>query len=294
MSAGRVASRPGLRVVEPAARSGRSLRAGLSARNLRYPPISLLRSAIASAARFAHRRVLLACRRFAQRSSRPAPHSPSRGCAGMRASPRSSRPVHPAALASVPAFAAHRLATTPAHRSPHFVRALGAELRPSLRAAAPRRALAVRTSAGTTVAASGSVLRTTARGSVRTVPATQSPWRLPSAGFAGVDSPIAPAARLAVLTARGGLESPHPTHLRCRLRRAAFAPTPMPLRMILRTPGAACRAGNRATNLVVSRIETNLLISLSLSAVGPKACLPCNTPSGERYQIGGAHTCAPL
>ena len=35
--------------------------------------------------------------------------------------------------------------------------------------------------------------------------ATQSPWRLPSAGFAGVDSPIAHAADSAVLTARGGL-----------------------------------------------------------------------------------------
>ena len=36
-------------------------------------------------------------------------------------------------------------------------------------------------------------------------PATQSPWRLPSAGFAGVDSPIAHTADSAVLTARGGL-----------------------------------------------------------------------------------------
>ena len=36
-------------------------------------------------------------------------------------------------------------------------------------------------------------------------PATQSPWRLPSAGFADVDSPIAHTADLAVLTARGGL-----------------------------------------------------------------------------------------
>ena len=35
--------------------------------------------------------------------------------------------------------------------------------------------------------------------------ATQSPWRLPSAGFPGVDSPIAHTADSAVLTARGGL-----------------------------------------------------------------------------------------
>ena len=36
-------------------------------------------------------------------------------------------------------------------------------------------------------------------------PATQSPWRLHSAGFPGVDSPIAHTAGSAVLTARGGL-----------------------------------------------------------------------------------------
>ena len=35
--------------------------------------------------------------------------------------------------------------------------------------------------------------------------ATQSPWRLPSAGFPGVDFPIAHTADSAVLTARGGL-----------------------------------------------------------------------------------------
>ena len=40
--------------------------------------------------------------------------------------------------------------------------------------------------------------------------ATQSPWRLPYAGLAGVDSPIALAARLAVLAARGGLGSHTP------------------------------------------------------------------------------------
>ena len=56
----------------------------------------------------------------------------------------------------------------------------------------------------------------------------------------------------------------HPTHLWCSARRAAYAPPPVPMRMILRTPVAACRAGNRATNLVVPRIETQRIDIVSL------------------------------
>ena len=50
--------------------------------------------------------------------------------------------------------------------------------------------------------------------------ATQSPWWLPSAGFPGVDSPLAHTAGSAVLTARGGLGSHTP---RSKLRVRAFA-----------------------------------------------------------------------
>ena len=62
----------------------------------------------------------------------------------------------------------------------------------------------VRTNADTTAIASGSVLRTTACGSVRTAPA-HAPRRLPSAGFAGVDSPNFDAADSAVPTAGAAL-----------------------------------------------------------------------------------------
>ena len=47
-------------------------------------------------------------------------------------------------------------------------------------------------------------------------PATQSPWRLPSAGFAGVDSPFAHAARRAVPDRPGRLWVSHPTQLAAR------------------------------------------------------------------------------
>ena len=152
---------------------------------------------------------------------------------------------------------------------------------------------AVRTSAGAAAGTAGTVPRTTARSSVRTARrslAAAAPSRrlrrrrFPHRSYRRFGRPDRP----------GRPWVSHPTHLWCSARKAAFAPPPVPMSMILRTPGAACRAGNRATNLVALRSETNLLILRALSAAGPKACLPCNTPSGQRYQIGGGHACAQL
>ena len=67
-------------------------------------------------------------------------------------------------------------------------------------------------------------------------PATQSPWRLPSAGFTGVDSPNLDAAGLAVPTARGGLGSHTP---RSALRVCAFGAYGVPCRALAPPAGAA-------------------------------------------------------
>ena len=64
---------------------------------------------------------------------------------------------------------------------------------------------------------------------------TQSPWRLPSAGFAGVDFPIAHTARLAVLTARGGFGSHTP---RSKLQVRAVGAYGVPSRALAAPMGA--------------------------------------------------------
>ena len=68
------------------------------------------------------------------------------------------------------------------------------------------------------------------------VPATQAPWRLPSAGFAGVDSPIAQPLDLPFLTARGGFFlTPHAA--RCLCMPVALMTCPFGLFQRLSTPG---------------------------------------------------------
>ena len=85
--------------------------------------------------------------------------------------------------------------------------------------------------------------------------ATQSPWWLPSAGFAGVDSPNVDAAGLAVPTARGGLGSHTP---RSKLPVRAVGAYGVPLRALAAPAGAsfllerACNARPHAAFRILS------------------------------------------
>ena len=122
-------------------------------------------------------------RRFAQRSSQTSPRSPwpAAPAAGIASGSASAPPA-----ASLAALVRALLRSTPALRSAPRRAAVPAPVR----APPPPPAAAC---CARLPAAPGAP------------PATQSPWRLPSAGFAGVDSPIAHTADSAVLTARGGL-----------------------------------------------------------------------------------------
>ena len=138
-------------------------------------------------------------RRFAPRSSQTSPRSP------WPAAPAAG--IASGSVRCAPCVAGCRLRRAPARAPPGAVLAalVRALLRstPALRSA-PRRALLsapVRTAPPPPPAACCARLPAAPAAPA----ATQSPWRLPSAGFAGVDSPIAHAADSAVLTARGGL-----------------------------------------------------------------------------------------
>ena len=75
--------------------------------------------------------------------------------------------------------------------------------------------------------------------------ATQSPWRLPSAGFAGIDSPNVDAAGLAVPDRPGRPWVSHPTHRWCIAHKAAHAASSGVKALMLRIPARPCRAGKK-------------------------------------------------
>ncbi len=191
----------------------------------------------------------------AQRSTNslgPPPRSP-RACAShsARRRPRLARPGRLRRLRASPRLAPVHPVRRRVPASPRTARCTRADA-PAERARTSLRTVpcsSARTSASTTARASGSVLRTTACGSVRTVrhsiavtaPLRRVPRRrFPHRSYRRFGRPDRP----------GRPWVPHPTHLWCSARRAAYAPPPVPMSMILRTLVAAWRAGNRATNLV--------------------------------------------
>ena len=141
-------------------------------------------------------------RRFAQRSSQTSPRSPSPAAPATGIASSSARGTPCVAGAG---FAAHRLAHSPPQCSLHScARSCGA--RPHF---APHCCpLPVPTAPPTPPAACCARLPA----APAAPSATQSPWRLPSAGFAGVDSPNVDAAGLAVPDRPGRPWVSHPTH----------------------------------------------------------------------------------
>ena len=118
----------------------------------------------------------------------------------------------------------------------------------------------VRTTAGASANASGSVLRTTA---VTTSPvtATHSPWRLPSAGFADFDPPFADAAFRC---------------LRLRRRRFGFHPP--------RINDAGCAVGTYGAPCRGQSVPLGVLLLLDRAYVAP-IYAPFPIPVGARLRL---------
>ena len=83
----------------------------------------------------------------------------------------------------------------------------------------------------------------------------------------------------------------HPTHLWCMARKSAHAASFAVTWVIVGSPARPWRAGKSDTNLVVHPPRRYRADSASLFR--PRR-ITAQSPAPDSYQIGGAHTCAPL